>query len=200
MVNATSMSGEGSGSADRTIGHSLRPCAHPAPSIRALLGDELRVEADDPGWRPTCGDAQTPSMGWVILAGSSRRLMLSVGVLMNDDERCRCSCAGARAASHFALYPRHPGDLPVRRGHSPCPPSASTARSSSRCRLDQGESIKAVAEWLGHTDPAFTLATYTHLMPSSDERTKLAIPRVYGRRPGPTSDGPATAQGSGGEA
>lgn len=22
--------------------------------------------------------------------------------------------------------------------------------------LDQGESIKAVAEWLGHTDPAFT--------------------------------------------
>lgn len=56
--------------------------------------------------------------------------------------------------------------------------------------LDQGESIKAVAEWLGHTDPAFTLATYTHLMPNSDERTKSAIAGIYDRR----SDGPATAQ------
>lgn len=48
--------------------------------------------------------------------------------------------------------------------------------------LDQGESIKAVAEWLGHTDPAFTLATYTHLMPNSDERTKSAIAGIYARR------------------
>lgn len=48
--------------------------------------------------------------------------------------------------------------------------------------LDQGESIKAVAEWLGHTEPAFTLATYTHLMPNSDERTKAAIAGIYDRR------------------
>lgn len=48
--------------------------------------------------------------------------------------------------------------------------------------LEQGVSIKAVAEWLGHTDPAFTLATYTHLMPSSDERTKTAIASVYERK------------------
>ncbi|MDN5915486.1 MAG: site-specific integrase [Pseudonocardia sp.] len=58
--------------------------------------------------------------------------------------------------------------------------------------LDQGESIKAVAEWLGHTDPAFTLATYTHLMPNSDERTKAAIAGIYDRRR--PSDGPDTAQ------
>lgn len=58
--------------------------------------------------------------------------------------------------------------------------------------LDQGESIKAVAEWLGHTDPAFTLATYTHLMPNSDERTKSAIAGIYDRRT--ASDGPETAQ------
>lgn len=61
--------------------------------------------------------------------------------------------------------------------------------------LDQGESIKAVAEWLGHTDPAFTLATYTHLMPNSDERTKSAIAGIYARRG--ASDGPATAQDGG---
>jgi integrase len=60
--------------------------------------------------------------------------------------------------------------------------------------LDQGESIKAVAEWLGHADAAFTLQTYTHLMPSSDQRTKNVISQVYGRRTTPpASDGPETA-------
>ncbi|HEX3784617.1 MAG TPA: tyrosine-type recombinase/integrase [Pseudonocardiaceae bacterium] len=60
--------------------------------------------------------------------------------------------------------------------------------------LDQGESIKAVAEWLGHTDSAFTLATYTHLMPTSDSRTKTVIEGVYERRSPGGTDGPATAQ------
>ncbi len=57
--------------------------------------------------------------------------------------------------------------------------------------LDQGESIKAVAEWLGHSDPSFTLKIYTHLMPSSAERTKNVIGDLYGRRTAP--DGPETA-------
>ncbi|CCH34793.1 site-specific integrase [Actinosynnema sp. NPDC047251] len=48
--------------------------------------------------------------------------------------------------------------------------------------LDQGESIKAVAEWLGHADASFTLRTYTHLMPSSDQRTRGVIDGVYSRR------------------
>jgi integrase len=41
--------------------------------------------------------------------------------------------------------------------------------------LDAGESIKAVSEYLGHADAGFTLRTYTHLMPSSDERTRRAV-------------------------
>ncbi|MGH3897969.1 MAG: tyrosine-type recombinase/integrase [Pseudonocardiaceae bacterium] len=41
--------------------------------------------------------------------------------------------------------------------------------------LDSGESIVALAEYLGHADPAFTLRTYTHLMPSSRQRTRHAI-------------------------
>ena len=41
--------------------------------------------------------------------------------------------------------------------------------------LDAGESILAPSEYLGHADPGFTLRTYTHLMPSSTERTKAAI-------------------------
>lgn len=31
--------------------------------------------------------------------------------------------------------------------------------------LEAGESIVSLAKWLGHSDPAFTLRTYTHFMP-----------------------------------
>lgn len=44
--------------------------------------------------------------------------------------------------------------------------------------LDAGESIKALAEWLGHADPAFTMWVYTHLLPSSSDRTRKAVDRV----------------------
>lgn len=55
--------------------------------------------------------------------------------------------------------------------------------------LDGGESIKALSEYLGHADPGFTLRTYTHLMPSSAERTRKAIDAVLG----PVNDeGPAS--------
>ncbi|MDQ6527400.1 site-specific integrase [Nocardioides sp. LHD-245] len=44
--------------------------------------------------------------------------------------------------------------------------------------LDAGESIKALSEYLGHADPGFTLRTYTHLMPTSGQRTRDAIDGV----------------------
>ncbi|WP_089154620.1 tyrosine-type recombinase/integrase [Micromonospora sp. NBS 11-29] len=46
--------------------------------------------------------------------------------------------------------------------------------------LDAGESIKAVASYLGHADPGFTLRVYTHLMPASEERTRNAIDGLFG--------------------
>ena len=46
--------------------------------------------------------------------------------------------------------------------------------------LDAGENIRALAEYLGHADPAFTLCTYTHLMPSRSERTRKAVDQVFG--------------------
>ncbi|MGH3840267.1 MAG: tyrosine-type recombinase/integrase [Pseudonocardiaceae bacterium] len=49
--------------------------------------------------------------------------------------------------------------------------------------LAQGVSIKELAEYLGHTDPGFTLRTYTHLVPSSFERARLAIDGVFGLKP-----------------
>ena len=41
--------------------------------------------------------------------------------------------------------------------------------------LDAGESIKALSEYLGHSDPGFTLRTYTHLPPNSEQRTRQAV-------------------------
>lgn len=41
--------------------------------------------------------------------------------------------------------------------------------------LDGGVSIRAVAEYLGHSDPGFTLRVYGHLMPASGERTRNAV-------------------------
>jgi integrase len=32
-----------------------------------------------------------------------------------------------------------------------------------------------VADFLGHADPGFTLRTYTHLMPSSEDRMRQVI-------------------------
>jgi integrase len=47
--------------------------------------------------------------------------------------------------------------------------------------LDAGESIKAVSEYLGHADPGFTLRTYTHLMPTGEDRARHAIDGVLAR-------------------
>lgn len=65
--------------------------------------------------------------------------------------------------------------------------------------LDAGESIKALSSYLGHADAGFTLRTYTHLMPSSEARTRKAIDDVLRAAPSnkeSDSDGPATAQGA----
>lgn len=41
--------------------------------------------------------------------------------------------------------------------------------------LDAGESVKAVSEYLGHSDPGLTLKAYAHLMPSSRDRARKAL-------------------------
>jgi integrase len=46
--------------------------------------------------------------------------------------------------------------------------------------LDGGVSIRAVSEYLGHHDPGFTLRTYAHLMPESEDRACDAIDPAHG--------------------
>jgi integrase len=47
--------------------------------------------------------------------------------------------------------------------------------------LDAGESIRALADYLGHSDPGFTLRVYTHLMPASEDRARKAIDAAFAR-------------------
>jgi integrase len=46
--------------------------------------------------------------------------------------------------------------------------------------LEAGTSVRALAEYLGHHDPGFTLRTYTHLMPASEDRARQAIDQALG--------------------
>jgi integrase len=45
--------------------------------------------------------------------------------------------------------------------------------------LDGGVSIRALAEYLGHHDPGFTLRTYAHMMPTSDSRARQAVDAAH---------------------
>lgn len=45
--------------------------------------------------------------------------------------------------------------------------------------LAGGETITKLAEWLGHSDPAFTLRTYVHFMPRAGERGIEALSAMF---------------------
>jgi integrase len=49
-------------------------------------------------------------------------------------------------------------------------------------------SIRALAEYLGHADPGFTLRTYTHLMPTSEDRARQAVDAAFSREPDVSQD------------
>ena len=57
--------------------------------------------------------------------------------------------------------------------------------------LSKGVDIRALAAYLGHADPGFTLRVYTHLMPDAADRMRWAVDQVLSAE----ADGPATAQG-----
>jgi integrase len=87
--------------------------------------------------------------------------------------------------------PDRRSQLGVGRGEAPCERGArylQAAREEGMHALrhayasvlqDAGESIKALSEYLGHSDPGFTLRTYTHLLPSSETRTRRAIDDAF---------------------
>ncbi|MGV9213198.1 tyrosine-type recombinase/integrase [Micromonospora sp. RB23] len=60
--------------------------------------------------------------------------------------------------------------------------------------LDAGESIKALSMYLGHADPGFTLRIYTHLLPTSEDRTRRVIDAAFGEDQS-AADGPDAVDG-----
>jgi integrase len=42
-----------------------------------------------------------------------------------------------------------------------------------------GVDVRTVAAYLGHTDPAFTLRTYVHLMPDAADRARRAMDTFF---------------------
>ena len=57
--------------------------------------------------------------------------------------------------------------------------------------LSRGVDVRALATYLGHTDPGFTLKVYTHLMPDVADKMRQAIDAAY------QDHGTATAQTGG---
>jgi integrase len=57
--------------------------------------------------------------------------------------------------------------------------------------LYDGVDIRALAAYLGHHDPAFTLRVYAHLVPDAADRMRSVIDRAARAEP----DGPQTAHG-----
>jgi integrase len=53
--------------------------------------------------------------------------------------------------------------------------------------LAGGVSIKELAEYLGHSDPAFTLRVYAHMLPCSHDRARAVISERFTRVLGPDS-------------
>ena len=47
--------------------------------------------------------------------------------------------------------------------------------------LTGGVSIKELAEYLGHKDPAFMLGFYAHMLPSSHDRARAVINERFAR-------------------
>ncbi len=56
---------------------------------------------------------------------------------------------------------------------------------ASVCLAD-GVDIRSLAEFLGHSDPGFTLRVYCHLLPSSEDKTRKAVDRAFVAVDGPT--------------
>lgn len=64
-------------------------------------------------------------------------------------------------------------------------------------QLEELTNIKALAEYLGHSDAWFTLRTYTHLMPKAEDKARRAVDRVFDRLEAASNDpscGPSVSQ------
>jgi integrase len=55
-------------------------------------------------------------------------------------------------------------------------------RPAGHVPIRHGESVKTVQARLGHASASETLDTYSHVWPDSEDRNRLAVEEVLGRR------------------
>jgi len=85
---------------------------------------------------------------------------------------------------------------PVGDGHTPAPFAELEGLRPYDLRhlhasllLARGVALRAVSERLGHSDPGFTLSTYTHVVPGQQEAAALVIgEEVFGKAEAPSPD------------
>ncbi|WP_415942089.1 hypothetical protein [Streptomyces sp. 067-1] len=89
----------------------------------------------------------------------------------------RVAVAARRRGSHPPLPERQPGEKEPSRVWEPGREHGSHVLRHT-CAVvvrEAGELIVSLAKWLGHSDPAFTLRTYTHFTPQVGARGLSAI-------------------------
>lgn len=163
----------------------LRHTVHVRQQVKALDGQ--LVYAPPKGGR----ERETPLPEWVSIAlAESLRTRPVVEVTLPWRER------GGELRPSSLIFPDRDGEAMTRayyshNGWKPALDAAGVERKRANgfhalrhhfasVLLQQGVSIRAVAEYLGHQDPGFTLRTYAHLMPDDQDRSRAAIDAVHG--------------------
>jgi hypothetical protein len=83
----------------------------------------------------------------------------------HDDHQMSCSCVLYFVDLHFDVR-----CFRVSVGHR---------HTAASAWLAAGVDVRTVAEYLGHSDPGFTLRTYVHLMPGAADRARLAMDAFF---------------------
>lgn len=163
----------------------LRHTVHVRQQVKALDGE--LVYAPPKGGR----ERETPLPEWVSVAlAESLRTRPAVEVTLPWRE------PGGELRTSSLIFPDRDGEAMTRayyshNGWKPALAAAEVERKRANgfhalrhhfasVLLQQGVSIRAVAEYLGHHDPGFTLRTYAHLMPDDQDRSRAAIDAVHG--------------------
>lgn len=132
--------------------------------------------------RPSLPWDKRPKLTVPLLVTTTRTGGVSGGAINRttfDDKQWKPALARAGVIAQPAVeYVRREGKQPWARKEWQMPREEGfhvTRHTFASIVLQSGETVTQLAAWLGHTDPAFTLRTYTHFMPRSGTMAIAAL-------------------------